>query len=264
MLSQDHFYWEMIKKYIVAFYHLFEDVHVLRTDKSGEIVKDIKVPVSYTTKQKLFYILQRYGTDGSRDDDIKVGGRISTTLPRMSYQITGLAPDPSRKESQLNEIPISYGNGTEDFMYSPVPYNFTIAFSIWAEYQDDLMQIIEQVGTFFRPDHTFFVEEIPEFNIQRNISIILNGVNLDITNEFADEQDRTVMADFDFTLKGYLYPPISNGEIIKIINVRFTDYTDRCLDFANINHTFNEICALNKEAAGAVSAQANIDFDTES
>lgn len=254
MLSKDHFYWEMIKKYIVAFYHLFDDVHVVRTDKDGNIIKDILVPVSYVGKNKMFYLLQR------RPD---VGGRISTTLPRMSFQITGLAPDPARKESQVNEIPIEYQDGSEDFMYIPVPFNFQISFSVWAEYQEDMLQIIEQVGTFFRPDHTFIVEEIEELNIKRNISIVLNGMNLDITNEFADEEDRTVIADMDFTLKGYLYPPISNASIIKIINVRFTDYDDRCLDFANVNHTFNEICAANKEAENAMQVQADIEFDTE-
>jgi hypothetical protein len=254
MLSQDHFYWEMTKKYIVAFYHLFDDVHVIRTDKNGQVIKDILVPCSYVGKQKMFYLLQR------KED---VGGRISTTLPRMSFLITGLAPDPSRKESQLNEIPIEYHQGDEDYMYSPVPFNFTISFSVWAEYQDDILQIIEQVGTFFRPDHTFYVEEIPELDIRRNISIVLNGMNLDIVNEFGDEEDRNITADMDFTLKGYLYPPISNAEIIKIINVRFTDYNDRCLDLANVNHTFDEICAVNKEAEKAMSVNADIEFDTE-
>lgn len=254
MLSQNHFYWEMIKKYIVAFHHLFDDVHVLRRDVNDKIIKDITVPCSYVAKSKLFYLLQRKE---------EVGGRISTTLPRMSFLITGITPDVARKEPQLNEIPIGYEGDQERFMYSPVPYNFQVQFSIWAEYQDDLMQIIEQVGTFFKPDFTFFVEEIPELAIRRNVSIVLNAMNLDIANEFSDEIDRTVTADIDFTIKGYLYPPISDESIIKIINIRFTDYNDRCLDLANINHTFNEICALEKEAAGAISSTANIEFDTE-
>jgi hypothetical protein len=246
----------MVKKYIVAFHHLFNDIHVFRRDANDKVIKDIVVPCSYVAKSKLFYLLQR------KDD---VGSRISTTLPRMSFLITGLTPDVSRKEPQLNEIPIDYqNNDIERFMYAPVPYSFQIAFSIWAEYQDDLMQIIEQVGTFFRPDYTFFVEEIPELGIRRNISIVLNQMNLDIANEFGDEIDRVLTADIDFTIKGYLYPPIKNANIIKIINIRFTDFEDRCLDIANINHTFNEICALEKEAAGAMSVNAVISTNTES
>jgi len=255
MLSQNYFYWEMVKKYIVAFYHLFEDVHVLRRDENGNIFKDIKVPVSYVGKSKMFYLLQRKE---------EVGGRISTTLPRMSFLITGLTPDTSRKEPVLNEVPIYTSGDVESFMYSPAPFNFSFDFSVWAEYQDDMMQIIEQIGTFFRPDHTFFVEEIRELDIRRNISIILNDMNLDVANEFADEEDRTITADISFTLKGYLYPPIKDEGIIQMIDIRFTDYQDRCLDFANINHTFNEICALNKEAEGAMASTANVQFDTES
>jgi hypothetical protein len=86
---------------------------------------------------------------------------------------------------------------------------------------------------------------------------------LDITNEFGPEEDRTVMADIDFTLKGYLYPPIKQSSIIKMINIRFTDDSDRCLDIANINHTFNEITALDREAAGAMKVNAVITTQTE-
>lgn len=254
MLSQNHFYWEMIKKYVVAFHHLFDDVHVLRRDQHDVIVKNITVPCSYVAKTKLIYLLQR---------KTEVGGRVSTSLPRTSFLITGITPDPNRKEPNLNEIPISIDGDTESFMYAPVPYNFQIAFSGWANYQDDLMQMIEQIGTFFRPDHTFFVEEIPELGIRRNISIVLNSINLDVANEFQDEEDRAMTFDIEFTLKGYLYPPISDANIIKLINIRFTDYNDRCLDLANINHTFDEICAADREAAGAMSSQANIEFNTE-
>jgi hypothetical protein len=190
--------------------------------------------------------------------------RVAATLPRMSFLITNLAPDPSRKEPQINEISFTVDGDREIFMYSPIPYNFTVQFSIWTEYQDDLMQIIEQVGTFFKPDYTFVVEEIAELGIVRNISIVLNQMNLDINNEFGPEEDRTVMADIDFTLKGYLYPPIKESAIIKQINVRFTDYDDRCLDIANINHTFDEITALDRESAGAMKVTANIVTNTES
>jgi hypothetical protein len=89
-------------------------------------------------------------------------------------------------------------------------------------------------------------------------------MNLDITNEFGPEEDRTCMADIDFTLKGYLYPPIKEESIIKVINIRFTDSDDRCLDIANINHTFDEITALERETAGAMKVTANIVTNTES
>jgi hypothetical protein len=242
----------MIKKYIVAFHHVFNDVHVLRRDKDQKIIKDITVPCSYVGKSKMFYLLQ--------DTTEK---RVATTLPRMSFLITNLSPDPSRKEPQINEIPFMVDGDREIFMYSPIPYNFNVQFSIWTEYTDDLMQIIEQVGTFFRPDYTFFVEEIAELEIRRNISIVLNQMNLDITNEFGPEEDRTCMADIDFTLKGYLYPPIKEASIIKMINIRFTDSVDRCLDIANINHTFDEITALERETAGAMRVTANIVTNTE-
>ena len=94
MLSKDHFYWEMVKKYIVAFYHIFEDIHVLRYNADGSLRKDITVPVSFTAKQKMFYLMER------RDD---IGGKISTVLPRLSFNITAMTPNDSRKVNPQNQ-----------------------------------------------------------------------------------------------------------------------------------------------------------------
>ena len=254
MLSKDHYYYEMIKKYTVAFYHIFDDIHVIRAD-GDTIVKDIKVPVTYAGKSKLFYLLQRKES---------IGTRLSTVLPRVTFLITGLSPDPARKESNVNTIRVQMQNDHEDILYAPVPYNFTVSLSVWAEYTDDMMQIIEQIAPFFKPDFTMLVEEIGELEIRRNISTVLNGVTLDVANEFQDEQNRIVSADFDFTIKGYLYPPISDDYIIKMINIRLTDFNDRCLDYAEINHTFDEL-NYNLVSNGLFRVRnANIGFSTSS
>jgi hypothetical protein len=152
-------------------------------------------------------------------------------------------------------------NDTEDLIYAPVPYNFTVSLSVWSEYTDDMMQIIEQIAPFFKPDFTMLVEEIDELDIRRNISTVLNGVTLDVANEFQDEQNRIVAADFDFTIKGYMYPPISDAHIIKMINIRFTDWDDRCLDLAEINHTFHEM-NYNLESNGLFRSTAAIASST--
>lgn len=247
MLSKDHYYWEMTKKYTVAFFHIFDDVHVIRSD-GDTVLKDIKVPVSYVGKSKLFYLLQRKES---------VGTSVSTVLPRITFLITGMSPDPTRKESNVNTIHVQLNNDTEDMLYAPVPYNFTVQLSVWATYTDDMMQIVEQIAPFFKPDFTMLVEEIGELGIRRNVSTVLNGITLDVANEFQDEQNRIVSADMDFTIKGYLYPPISDAYIIKQINIRLTDWLDRCLDYAEINHTFDEL-NYNLESNGDFRSTAAI------
>lgn len=205
MLSQDHFYWGMFKKYIIAFNHIISDIHVLRTTADNVTVKDITVPVTYAHKSKLFYYLQR-------QDSVK--RNVKTILPRISFIISGMEYDVSRKLSSLNECSISTTSGIETFQYTGIPYNFTIEMGIWSTYMDDLLQIIEQVGTFFKPDYSMSVKEIEAFNITKNILVTLDGINFDFINEF-DVDDRVIRADATFRLQGFLYPPVSNGEIIK-------------------------------------------------
>ena len=215
MLSNDAFYWGMTKKYIVAFNHIINDIHVIRQDVDGNTVKDIKCPVTYATKSKLFYYLQR---------NENIGSKISTFLPRISFVITGLEFDMTRKINNLNETDIQTANGTQTFQYIGVPYNFNISMNIWSVYMHDLLQIIEQMATFFKPDFSMTVNEIPEFNIQKNIPVVLNSIELDIENEF-EEEDRVLMANADFTLKGYLYPPVTDSKIIEHMRIKVIDDT---------------------------------------
>lgn len=205
MLSQDHFYWGMFRKYIIAFSHIINDIHVLRTNGSGVTVKDITVPITYAQKSKLFYHLQRKSTSGRR---------IRTMLPRVSFVINGMEFDPSRKLSALNECELSTEGFNGTFQYSGSPWNFNIELSVWTVYMDDLLQIIEQIATFFKPDYSMTVKEIPELGVENDVPVELNGINLDIVNEF-EEEDRMVRADATFTLKGWLYPPTSDSKLIK-------------------------------------------------
>jgi len=236
MLSQDHFYWNMTKKYVVAFSHIFSDIHVIRTDALGEDVKDITVPVTYAGKRKMYQVLQRNST---------VNNKVSTVLPRISFLITGLTPDPSRKLNPTNQITISTDSTTEDFMYSPIPYNFNIDLIAWAKNMDDLLQIVEQSAIFFNPHHTITVNEISELNISRNITVTLNSTDLEIDSEYDDQSERTLMASMNFTLKGFLYKPISDSAIIKIINTKFVDEDDNAL--SNINLTWNYLTDITTE-----------------
>lgn len=232
MLSQDHFYWNMTRHYIVAFSYIFSDIHVQRVDNLGALQKDIKVPITYAGKKKIYQILQR---------NPKMKTKVSVVLPRISFLITDLNPDSSRKVNNLIEIDIENDNITDKFMYSPVPYNFNIDLVAWAKNMDDLLQIVEQIAVFFKPGYTITVKEIAELDIERNINIILNDVNLEIDSDLDEETDRTVMANFSFTLKGFLYPPITEKGVIEIINTKIAEYDNEDHAYANINQVFSEL-----------------------
>lgn len=222
MLSHSHFYWNMTRKYIIAFNHIFSDIHVLRENSAGEVEKDILVKTTYAGKRKFANMLQR------------TNKQVSVVLPRISFLITGFTPDNTRRLNNSNTISTDSG----EFFYSPEPYDFNVDLVIWAKNMDDILQIVEQSVVFFKPQYTIKVKEIPSLNIERNITISLNSVDFDNDLEYDEETDRTLMANMNFTLKGFLYPPISDSNIIDIINVQFRDQNNEN-PLSNINHVWN-------------------------
>jgi hypothetical protein len=232
MLSKSPFYWNMIKKYIVAFSYVMSDIHVQRFDEFGSVQKDIKVPLTYAGKSKLFQKLQR---------DPDVDRMISTVLPRISFIVTSLMPDESRRLNNLNIIPTSGDVEETDFLYQGQPWNFTFNMTAWGKYMEDVLMMVEQIAVFFKPDLSITVKEISSLNVERNIQIILEDVTLEIQEEIAAEENRSFMADFTFLMKGWLYPSVSmNDEIIKEINVKYLDM-DTESEIMNVQQIWNEI-----------------------
>ena len=48
----DKFYWSTIRKSIVAFGNIFNNIHIDRLNSSGNITQTLRVPLSYSPKQK--------------------------------------------------------------------------------------------------------------------------------------------------------------------------------------------------------------------
>jgi hypothetical protein len=212
MLGHNHFYWNILRKYVVAFSKIVDDIHVLRTENDGTVVKDIKVPLTYAAKTKLFYYLQR------SDDQ-----SVSITLPRISYLITDMQPDPERRKHRLNERVYKTQEGEEKFLFDGSPWDFTINLGIWTKYYDDMLQIVEQVSAFFDPEYVVTIKEIPELGVTKDVPIVLNSVTFGMETEFGEENNRTLITDMTFTLKGWLYKPISDSNVIHHIKNNYYD-----------------------------------------
>ena len=90
MLGQQ-FYHETIRKVVVSFGSLFNDIHLVRKDNSGTIQQSMKVPLAYGPRQKFLVRL---------NDDPSLAQATAVTLPRIGFEITGMAYDPSRKLQQ--------------------------------------------------------------------------------------------------------------------------------------------------------------------
>lgn len=221
MLGQNAFYHNIIRKYIVAFGSLFNDIHVLRTNDSGEVIKDIKVPLTFASKDKTRYQLNSIH---SRQNE---QANIGVILPRMSYILNNnIEFDTTRvinplhtRQARLNQESFS----VDEIMVGK-PFNFNFQLSIWTKYLDDMFQIFEQVVSFFNPDYTVTIKEIPILNVETNIPIIYQSCAPNFETEFDETSWRTLRFDIDFVLKGWIYPPIKSSDVIE--NIKFNFYND--------------------------------------
>ena len=74
------FYHNTIRRYVILFGTLFNDIHINREDTSQGVTRTIKVPISYGPKEKMLARLDA-------DPELK---RPAIVLPRMSFELTDL------------------------------------------------------------------------------------------------------------------------------------------------------------------------------
>ena len=209
------FYHQTIRKYVAVFGTLFNDINIERKNSSGVVVERLKVPLAYGPKQKWLLAIQETTSDR------KV---IATRTPRMGFAMTGVSYDSARKLNTIGRnvaANTSSTNTNMTTMYNPVPYNFDFQLFILVKNAEDGTQILEQVLPYFTPEFTVTVNTIPDMNIKADVPITLNSA--DVADEYEGDLTarRTITWTLSFTLKGFIYPNVTSGEIIKSIEVNF-------------------------------------------
>jgi hypothetical protein len=202
MLSNPHFYNRTIRKVVVAFGTMFNDIEVVRFTKTGAPQHKMTVPLSYGAKEKyLTRIISNPNLTKS----------ISTVVPRMSFNLDGLSYDVSRKkQTTLQNFSFTKENGIAS-QYAPVPYNFDFSLSIFVRHTEDGTQILEQILPFFTPDFTVTVDFIDSMCQKYDMPIMLNSVTNNTDYEGDMLTTRLITWDLNFTAKGYIWPIVKKG-----------------------------------------------------
>ena len=209
------FYHQTIRKYVAVFGTLFNDINIERKNSSDVIVERIKVPLAYGPKQKWLLAVQ----DTTADRKV-----AATRTPRMGFAMTGVSYDSVRKLNTIGRnVKANTSSTTTSMvtMYNPVPYNFDFQLFILVKNAEDGTQILEQILPYFTPEFTVTVNTIPDMNIKADVPITLNSA--DVADEYEGDLSarRTITWTLSFTLKGFIYPNVTSGQIIKSIEVNF-------------------------------------------
>ena len=196
MLGQT-FYNESLRKTVIAFGSLFNDIYISRKDSTGADVQTLKVPLAYGPKQKFIIRLEA---------DPGLDRAIAITLPRLGFEISGLEYDPSRKLNRI--IKRRKVSTTEDkklqqmqSQYTPVPYNLNFELFCMAKNSDDGIQIVEQIVPFFQPEYTIALKEVPEMDVVRDVPMVLNSTTYEDNYAGDFTERRAIIYTFNFTAK---------------------------------------------------------------
>ena len=206
MLDQ-RFYWGTIRKAIVAFGNMFNNITIERKDGNGEVIGIQRVPLSYSPKQKF---LARINQQPNVDTN-----QFQIILPRMGFEMVSLDYDPNRKVSPLQQSRSLTSSVNASTQYAPTPYNITVYLYVYARNQDDGLQIIEQILPYFNPDYNLTLKAVPELNIQNDLPILLNTISFQDEYEGDFITRRAIIWTLAFTMKLNFYGPISKQGIIR-------------------------------------------------
>ena len=214
------FYHETIRKVIVSFGSMFNNINLVRKDSSGNISQSMKVPLAYGPREKFLVRLR---------EDADLAKTVAITLPRIGFEITNLAYDPGRKLNRVQKFKKVKGSKASqlDTQFMPVPYNIDIELYIMAKQSDDALQIVEQILPYFQPDYTFTINDQPDMGIKRDVPIILNSIAYEDSYQGDFTTRRALIYTLAFTAKFYLYGPVTSSKVIKTVQVdQYTDLQD--------------------------------------
>lgn len=197
----------VIRKYIIMFGSMFNDIDISRYDKTGARIQSIRVPIAYGPKEKFLARLRQ---------DPDLDRAVATQLPRMSFEVTDMSYAPTRTLNKLQRN-TSLGSTASALtsQFTPVPYDINITLSAMFANNEDAVQVVEQILPYFRPEFTHSVKLVPETGQYFDIPTVLNGMTIEDTYESDFQTRRAIIYSFQFVVKGYIFGPVSNKGVIK-------------------------------------------------
>ena len=218
------FYNESLRKTVVAFGSLFDEIYVQRRDSDGNTTKKILVPITYSPKEKFIRMLDEYPLLKGEDSDVHIG----QVLPRMGFNITSINYDPTRKRNTISK---RYGEtdttGVFERQYAEVPYTVNFSLAIVTRTMDDALQIVEQILAYFTPEFTITLN-YTSLNAKVDLPITIQSVTPEVQYDGDTTTQRTIVFNMDFAALSYIFSPIKTQK-----HITKTDITNFFAFFEN-------------------------------
>ena len=208
-----YYYHEIIRKTIIGFGTLFNDIFIKHENIDDTTLDQTKVGLAYGPQQKFFAKIR---------EQANLTKAVAITLPRMSFEMTSIQYDATRKSGITQTFKASDGTNLKK-VFMPVPYNIGFELSIFSKLNDDALQIIEQILPFFQPSFNITINLVNSIGEKRDVPIVLD--NISFRDEYeGDFTTRTALIyTLQFTAKTYLFGPVADSSdgLIKKVQVDY-------------------------------------------
>jgi hypothetical protein len=219
MVKENYFYNATIRKTVAVFGSLFNNIYTAK-NIDGKLTDIARVPLAYGPRER--FLARVKSTDIQRN-----AADIAIKLPRLSFEITSLSLDTTKiiNRNNIRSFPVADNTDSRIKIQQGVPYILGMQLTAYADNQDNMLQIVEQILPSFRPEYTVSVKDMEGPGTRTDLPIILNGVTPtdDYEGDFESSR-RIIMYTFDFSLKITFVGQVNNRQgIIKEITVNIMD-----------------------------------------
>ncbi len=243
-----YYYHEIIRKTIIGFGTLFNDIHIRHTGEGGTNHSEIKVPLAYGPSQKFLARIQQQAD---------LNKAVQITMPRMSFEMTNISYDATRKSSLVQTFKACDDGSRAKKVFMPVPYNIGFELNILSKLNDDSLQILEQILPYFQPHFNLTIDLIDSIGEKRDIPIILESIGFQDDYEGNFDTRRALIHTLQFTAKTYLFGPVADSSdgLIRKVQVDMYTSTDVKTAKREVRYTVTPTSKVDRNDDGVINEE---------
>ena len=253
------FYNGVIRKYVIYFGTLFNDIEIDRTDNTGAVIQTLRVPISYGPRQSF---IERLNVDPNIDRQVAI------QLPRMSFEMTNFAYAPERRLNPTKKIYQQNADDTHRFKstFTPTPFDINFQLSVAVKNAEDGVKILEQILPFFTPEYTATLKLLDTMDIKYDIPVVFQSLATEDTYEGDFETRRALIHTLDFVVKGYIFNQVvDKAGIIRTANTRFfVDTTTSGFTLDGKDEASKVVIKPGLTANGTATSNSSLSINTNS
>lgn len=205
-----YFHHNTTKKYTTSLLSIFNDIEVPRYKEDGSVEKVINVPIIFSSRERAINLIE---------DDYSRTGTDLNVLPKMALSLNSINAAPDRNTNKYaRKIYYDDSGKPQQFQINSVSYDFSYTIHIMARTMSDLTMIVEQILPLFRPSYNMRIQELDYDENLTSVPIDFEGISFELPTDLGEDDDiRIITADIDVKLRGNMYLPIKDVNVIEHI-----------------------------------------------